>query len=442
MKVCSECGARNADHSHLCGQCGAQLGAAVDDADKGYTGDTDQIPPQQAVSAQDLVAQASEVLAEGHTSEAAELCERALALEPNYLPAFALLGMAHEEAGDLQAALDAYLSVLRIDPSRAAERQKVNLLKLQILRGHQPSPEEDEQVESWLRYAPLLLSVAAALLVFVVGALLIVSARNAHRLDDVGQAYEFTMSAGNAAMADGRYAKAASHFQAALQASPDDKAAAIRLQRARKQLAQDASRTAQLPKYIPSKGPNPFAPVVIPATADEEPVTTAQPPPLPPPTPISQALRPPYREVRGGSRRPSATSPSTDGKPASKASGRNDIISPRNDARTIKAIGSAPPAAATPSDDKPGQISIWTSDKPPAAASAATPKQPAVNPDQLRAQADKLKRQGRYSEAAASYGQAREAYRQRMQNNPQLSAATKASIDACKAQQDLCEAQQ
>ncbi len=442
MKVCSECGARNTDNSHVCDQCGAQLSAAVDDADKGYTGDTDQIPPQQAVSAQDLVAQASEVLAEGHTSEAAELCERALALEPNYLPAFALLGMAHEEAGDLEAALDAYETVLRIDPSRAAERQKVSLLKLQILRGDQPSAEEDERAASWLRYAPLVLSVAAALLVFVVGALLIVSARNAQRLSDVGEGYELAMAAGNAAMADGRYAKAASHFQAALQASPDDKAAAMRLQRARKRLAEDASRTAQLPKYIPSKGPNPFAPVVIPATADEEPVVTAEPPPLPPPTPISRASRPPYREVVGGSRHPSATSGSSGGKPGSKTSGKNEIISPRNEAKTPKATGSASAAAATLPEDGPGEISIWTSDKPPAAGSAAKPKQPAANPDELRARADKLKRQGRYGEAAARYGQAREAYRQRMEKDPQLSAATKASIDACKAQQDLCEAQQ
>ncbi len=442
MKVCSECGARNADHNQLCAQCGAQLATPVDQSEKAYTGDTDQIPAQQAVSAQDLVAQASEVLAEGHTAEPIELCQRALALQPNYLAALALLGMAHEEAGNLQDALDAYESVLRIDPSRAAERQKASLLKLQILRGDQPAPEANEGDETWLRYAPLVLSVAAALLVFVVGALLIVSARNAHRLNDAEAGYEFAMEAGNAAMADGRYTKAASHFQAALQANPQDKAAARRLELARERLAEGESRTAQLPKYIPSKGPNPFAPVVIPATADEEEPPAIAEPLVPPPTPITRASTPPYREVSGGSRHPSATSSGTAGKSGSKATSGNEIISPRNETKTAKPTGSASTETATPPDRGPGEISIWISDKPPPATSTTKPEQPAPSPDELRAQADELRRQGRYGEAAARYGQAGKAYRQRMEDNPQLSAAAKASVDACKAGQEFCEAQE
>ena len=131
MKVCNECGTRNADHSYLCVNCGGRLADAATSDEEGYTGDTDQIPPQSGESVEQLVERASERLADGSSAAAIELCQRALALEPNHLPAFSLLGMAHEEAGDVQAALDAYGNVLRIDTNRAVERQRVSLLKFQ-----------------------------------------------------------------------------------------------------------------------------------------------------------------------------------------------------------------------------------------------------------------------------------------------------------------------
>ncbi len=437
MKVCGECGARNADHSYLCVQCGAQLGEQAPAAEQGYTGDTDQIRPQEAVSAEDLVSQASDVLADGRASEAVGLCERALALEPNHLPAFALLGMAHEESGHLQAALDAYDNVLRIDPTRAAERQKVNLLKLQILRGDLPSSEaDDEQAQTWLRYAPVALAVGAALLVFVVGALLIISARNAHRLASSEETYDLAMAAGNAAMADARYAKAISHFLAALEARPDDKAADLRLQRARELLTgEGGTQAAQLPKYIPSTGPNPFAPVVIPPTKPEEAAAAGASSPMP----TTIGPRSLYEEVRGGSRTSGGAQKSAAEATASKGSVKNDlVISPRNDGKTAKASDVSPSAATPTPEPGPGQISIWTSDRP---APAGRADETAGNPEELRSKANGLKGQGRYKEAAACYGDAIEAYRRRIDQSPQLRSATQTSIDACKTQQDWCNSQ-
>ena len=70
MKRCNECGARNADHSFLCNQCGKPLTADAQ-SESEYTGDTDQIPPQSGLSAEDLVTEATDELSEGHPAEAA-----------------------------------------------------------------------------------------------------------------------------------------------------------------------------------------------------------------------------------------------------------------------------------------------------------------------------------------------------------------------------------
>jgi tetratricopeptide (TPR) repeat protein len=447
MKVCGECGARNADHSYLCVQCGSQLTDAAATEDTGYTGDTDQIPLQSGESAEELVARASDRLADGNPRAAVQLCQRALALEPHYLSAFSLLGMAHEEAGDVQAAVEAYENVLRIDPHRAAERQKVNLLKLQLVRT-EPDREQQESAppHPWLRYAPFALATAAALLVFVVGAMLIVSARNAQRANKAEQAYELAMEAGNAAMADGRYAKAVSHFQVALEAKPDDPPARLRMARAQDRLdAADPSGVAQLPKYIPSKGPNPFSPVVIPSTTPEEESPDATPSAMPSPvlpTPPPRSLHSPVT----GSSRTGRPSPTTRGQsqPPSKADTKNDVpISPRTDPKPARPTDAGTSQApATPPDRGPGEISIWASDRPAPRPSTSQPRQPAANPESLRAQADALKREGRYGEAANVYGQAIDAYEQQKQTNPQMGAVIQRSIESVTTSKQICESQQ
>lgn len=431
MKLCSECGASNADHSYLCVQCGAQLAAASEDAEADYTGDTDQIPPQSGDSAEDLVARASDALADAHPRDAIDTCRRALALEPSYISAFALLGMAYEEAGELEAALDAYNNVLRLDPSRAAERQKVNLLKLQILRGEQTASAEQTQA-AWTKHAPLILAVAAAVLVFVVGAFFIVSARNAQRLGGVEQAYEAAMAAGNAAMADGRYAKAESHFGVALRAKPDDEAARTRLDNAGKRKTEaQASRTAQIPKWLPSKGPNPFRPVIVPPTKENEPAATVA--PLVAPSPVRPSSLP--RTVIGNSRQGPRTSP-----PAGAEAEPPSPISPRPDSQPVKRPDTATPSApGAEQEPGPGEITIWSSDKPTSPSKSGPP--PAANPVPLREKADQLKSQGHYKEASEAYGAAIEAYRQQKKSNPQNRAAAEAAIDTLTRKRQLCDAQ-
>jgi tetratricopeptide (TPR) repeat protein len=445
MKVCNECGKRNADHSLLCVHCGGRLADTSANDRNGYTGDTDQIPPQSGESVEQLVERASEQLADGSPAAAIELCQRALALEPNHLPAFSLLGMAHEEAGDVQAALEAYENVLRIDPHRAVERQKVNLLKLQLLRVEDDPDEQAPSEHPWLRYAPIALAAAAALLVFVVGALFIVSARKAQAGSKAEQAYELAMEAGNAAMADGRYAKAISHFLAALETKPDDPTARLRVARAQDRLeAAGLSGVAQLPKYIPSEGPNPFSPVVIPPTAQEQavedPATSNMPSPMtltPPPQSV-------YTPVSGRSRDgvPSPTTKS-ESAPPSKADSKNELpISPRTEPKataTSPVKTSSVPAA--PVGPGPGEISIWASDRPVQPAANTRPRQPAADPDALRAQADALKRQGRYGEAASTYGRAIEAYQEHKHANPQLGAVIQRSIESCTTSKQICDSQ-
>lgn len=456
MKICSECEARNADHSYLCVQCGARLSATSEDTTDGYTGDTDEIAPVEALTPENLVERASDALTEGQAQQAVEICERALALDPNYLPAFSLLGMAHEEAGNLECALSAYEQVLRIDPSRAADRQKVNLLKLRILRGDQPEEQpESEQAKlahPWLKHAPIALAVAAALFVFVIGAIIVVSARNATRTAAIEEEFQNSINAGNQAMADNRFARAEAYYEQALALKPDDPEALGARNRARSYnaRAQQLGDDAQLPKYIPSQGPNPFSPVVLPPTGD----TAAQTAALPQssamastPSPVASSTSS-YRPttaitpVEGSSRIPKVTTGgnATSTAPASVSKGdiKNDLpIAPKNSQKTVKPAAVQPaPQPAAPEQPGPGEISIWSSEKP--AVTAPTPK-PRANPDALRSQADALKAQGRYAEAATTYGKSIDAYTERIKDNPQLRAATQSSIKAVQAQKALCE---
>lgn len=441
MKICSECGARNADHSYLCNQCGKPLGPAEEQS----TGDTDQIPPQSEPTAEDLVTEATDALSDGNPAEAVGLCERALELTPEYVPAFALLGMAHEEMGNLEAALSAYENVVRIDPSRSVERRKINVIKLQMMRSRGEQAESARRSGKWARYGPIILAVGAALLVFVVGAWLIVHNRGVEQQQAAASAYEQAMTLGNEAMADGKYEMAVTHFQAALEARPDDAQARTRMHRARQMAADQTKRAAKLPKYIPSKGPNPFQPVVVPGKDQEETAAADAGPAVPVPDPTTNRPRSVYQRQQGSSRSRST---------ADTSGGRSDTSTSASDRGVNEGEPISP--VPTPSEDQqqpgpgpgedrasspedPGEIRIWASDEPPPGTESSGSTQSAEDPDALRSKADSLRRQGNCQDAAGYYSRAIQGYRQRMENQPALSESARKAIESCQTGRELCE---
>lgn len=469
MKRCSECGSQNADHSFVCVVCGVPLGAdAQQGGGGGYTGDTDQIPPQPSQSPEQILGEASDVLAEGNGEEAVRLCRCALALDPGLIEAYSLLGMAYEEAGDQQAALEAYEEVLRIDPSRAAERQKVSLLRLQLTRHDYPAEQDEPAAQPiWLKHAPIIFAGAATILAFVILTLVFTSAQRARRAADMEDKYAFYVEAGNAAMADGQYAKAITHFQSALQLKPGDITAEQRLANAQEWLALGETTTPPLPKYLGQNpnAPNPFKGAVIGPTTPAPDATAADaldgvPPPTGmAPTPPRSAADPVWKNSRTGPAPTvgSTTPSSTDFTPATPKQGTvsgeqasRGPINPRNTPKTVAPTEFAPAetTVAQAPDQPPtdGNIRVWTdgrtAPRQPTASSTPTQHAEQANPDQLRRQARALSEQGRTSEAIATLDRAIGAYRQRAAQNPQLKAATQTSIGACEAERDLLRGNQ
>ncbi|HCU34691.1 MAG TPA: hypothetical protein DGT21_04360 [Armatimonadetes bacterium] len=463
MKRCSECGSHNADHGMVCVVCGVPLRADAQQGEgAGYTGDTDQIPPQPSQSPEQILGEASDVLAEGNGEEAVRLCRRALALEPGLVEAYSLLGMAHEEAGDPRAALEAYEEVLRLEPSRAAERQKVSLLRLQLMRHDYPAEEDEPAAQPiWLKHAPIIFAAAATLLAFVILTLVFTSAQRARRAAEMNDKYAFYVEAGNAAMADGQYAKAITHFQSALQLKPDDITAQQRLANAQEWLALGETTTPQLPKYLGQNpnAPNPFKGAVIgPTTPAPDAVDADAAGSLPPPTgmaatPPRSVTDPVWKNSRTGpAPTVSSTTPSgTDFVPATPKQGSvggeqasRGPINPRNTPKTVAPSEFAPAetTVAQVPDQPPaeGNIRVWTegrtAPRQSTASAAPTGHAQQANPDQLRSHARSLSQQGRRDEAAVAYDKAIGAYRQQAAQNPQLKAATEASIGACEAERD------
>ncbi|MFO7947477.1 MAG: tetratricopeptide repeat protein [Armatimonadota bacterium] len=449
MKICNECGARNADHSFLCIQCGKPLSAGDTPGDQTAGEDTDQIPPQRELSPEELVSEATERLGDGDAAGAAALCDQALAENDDYLPAFAILGMAHQEMGDLESALSAYENVLRIDPSRSVERRKANMIKRELMRAESDREAVSSPQSKWVRYGPIVLAIAAALLVFVVGAYLIVGSNRAAEKQVAQQTYEEAMEVGTAALDDERYGEAVAYFQQALQMQPGDARAQQGLSEAREMLRSTETRTATVPRYRGGQGPNPFKPVVIPADNGDDDTSAAGTEPLPVPEPTTSTSRrtPPrsvYRDMQGSSRGDSTSSQQQDGRGGQSASTNDragsEPISPVRTQEPTESEDRPQTAEQPPEKESPGEIRIWASDRPSDSDRATSQQsQSGQDAEALRTKADRLRQQGNTGQAAEYYDRAINAYRERMNSQPAMSESAQKAIESCQMGKELCE---
>ncbi|HQH64183.1 MAG TPA: YmdB family metallophosphoesterase, partial [Clostridiales bacterium] len=70
-------------------------------------------------------------------------CHAALDIDPDLVAARSLLGMVEEERGNLAQALAEYEAVLRLMPTRTAERERAERLRAQIARSAEPALLEE-----------------------------------------------------------------------------------------------------------------------------------------------------------------------------------------------------------------------------------------------------------------------------------------------------------
>lgn len=161
MPQCPECGARNSDSSTFCIRCGMQFGDAP----------AEPSAPTETTTPSRVLDEAAELYAAGNLDDAAAACHAALDEDPDLVSARSLLGMIEEDRGNLAAALAEYEAVLRLAPERTAERERADRLRAAVRAQTASAIPEDEQDRR--RWLPLVIAVAAALLVLVIGSILL-----------------------------------------------------------------------------------------------------------------------------------------------------------------------------------------------------------------------------------------------------------------------------
>lgn len=449
MTICPNCQARNSDSGSFCVRCGASLERAVTAPDPGEHTDAMLVPPEAMAPA--LVNRAATALADGHVAAALADCRRAIALEPGNVEAHALLGMAYEQEGDLEAALEAYEAVLGLDPARAVERQKAALLRLRV-EGQPPVPVERPRWQTvllplWERVTanpPLAAAITAFLVVFVVGTLVLL--HNGRAAARQRQAIEL-VATGDAAFAVGNYNEAVRQYAAAYDLQPGDEAIRQRWDQAYRLCVQPpttaaaSGNIAALPKYIPSGGPNPFAPVRIGGQAGEAP------PPIATPLPNMGLASPPsaYKSFTSPvTPAPTVPTPPATVTPTVSPGGRNTVrpgvepISPAPAKQPVKGTPAAPANPETPSRlAKGGEITIWASEQapsPPATNDSNNgSNERSSSADALRSRAEQLAHQGRNEEAISEYQRAASAYEDAARRDPAGAAVNSQAAASCRA---------
>lgn len=401
-----------------------------------------------APSPEALLAEAADLLGQGRPDDAAARCREAIALAPDMVAAYSMLGMAEEQRGNLIAAAGAYRRVLQLDPSRSVEREKLELLySCGVEREHEPGPERggagDQHV--WLnRWAPVFVIAGGAFLTLMIITGLILHVRAARIAQ---RTYTEKMKVAQESLDKGDYAAAVAAFEAALAVRPDDQDAKTGLDYARRKLqaaasdSQVAQTTPPLPPIVPSGGPNPFKPVPIGPTTPVEPPATA---PSPGSGHAARVVRPPV--VRGdvpivgtansGARRSNEPVPFSP-------------LEPVEEQPPAPAATETPPPAATEPPARRGEITIWASEAPPrstseqpTATTAPAPPDHGQRARQLRQQGEQLRAAGQCQEAAAAYSAAIEAYRAQSQADPSTREANEAAIRACERARSLCQSAQ
>lgn len=481
MHICRRCQARNAPSSTFCLRCGAPLREMPAD-EAAVTDALAEVPPELNPSV--LVDEAAAQLAEGRAQAAIENCRRALALDPRNIEAYAVLGMAYEQRGDLTAALEAYESVLQLNPDRPVERQKAALLRLRL--GHGTPADTSvrfarsrrartrlslagvwEAGKQFFSTNPALsVGLAVGLFVFLVGTALLISvSRTQARAARLAQ-YEQEIQTARRLVADQRYAEATSHYEAAWKLKPEDPNIRWEWEQAYRQaqaIAQEQQRQmeiARLPKYIPNlTGRNPFAPVPIPSSkqpnasaAATPPMASASPaggysaPPAVPPPTLNASARP-YEQWQAPARPvPSSPSASVSSRrpitpvgASHAASGTNPITPGTTNKVTEKPAAEATTAPTdTSGKSARGEITIWVTPPPAKPAAANRPSGPSSQEAAaLRAEGEQLAREGRLEEALQRLERAESAYRELSRQDPNNAAAYNAAAESCRARLEL-----
>jgi tetratricopeptide (TPR) repeat protein len=122
----------------------AEWDAAISRVEAGFTGAIGGAPPAAAARMRTTIAAA--YLERGRTAEAVVHLDRAVTLDPAFLPAHLLRGLAHQRLNQVPAAVSAFEAARRLDAAAAAPAY----LYLQATRGGPAAPDRTAALDALL----------------------------------------------------------------------------------------------------------------------------------------------------------------------------------------------------------------------------------------------------------------------------------------------------
>ena len=167
---CTKCGAVNPDDHKYCSECGTKLVAPKvppPAEPERPTGAEQQATDQEKVG--ELLFKAFQQYETGHLDEALKSCEEAGKLNPSSTSVHSLLSLIHEKQGDLERAIVEVSRVLEINPSSAADQERMDQLRRRLYAEPEP-PTPMGQLRERLRRIPqgaLIAGAGAFVVVFL-----------------------------------------------------------------------------------------------------------------------------------------------------------------------------------------------------------------------------------------------------------------------------------
>lgn len=148
MVACPKCVVNNTLDSGFCKKCGAVLPVSVIE--------------EEQEKLKEIVTKGMESYEAGNLEEAMAIAEHAILTNPSYGEAYAVKGLVHERKAEYAEALDAYETVVALNPDSTIDKIKLNQLRNAFAQRQSGAPKPD-------RRSAALMGLAATLLFASVG---------------------------------------------------------------------------------------------------------------------------------------------------------------------------------------------------------------------------------------------------------------------------------
>lgn len=117
----------------------------------------------------EIVTKGMEAFQNGNADEALAIAEHAILTNPSYAEAYALKGLCHERKGAYAEALDAYETVVALNPDSTIDKIKLNQLRNAFAQRQAADPKPDRKMAGVMAVAATLLFASVGAVIYGMG---------------------------------------------------------------------------------------------------------------------------------------------------------------------------------------------------------------------------------------------------------------------------------